>query len=121
MTGAEHIEIALAQPFQAGEIAGERPWTGSDEHAPFAQNRVPGETHPAGDQREVVGGVSRRRDGLKGPKAAPFGKRDVGAGTTRRKRRRIALAQSSNGFGVIGVIVSEHDASEATARIDRVE
>jgi hypothetical protein len=33
----------------------------------------------------------------------------------------MVIAQSSNGFGVIGVIVGERDASEATARIDRVE
>ena len=89
---------------------------------PSPRTASPGETHPTGDQREVVGGVSGRGESLKGPEARPFGKRDVGVIITcGRKRRRIVLAQSSNGFGVIGVVVSEHDASEATARIDRVE
>jgi hypothetical protein len=31
------------------------------------------------------------------------------------------LAQSSDGFAVVGVVVSEHDAAEATARVDRRE
>ena len=115
---AQDVQVALAQPAQAVEIAGERAGVGGDEDAAFAEHRVAGEAHPAGDQREVIGGVAGRGEGHERPEASPLGELHVDLAPPRGQRRGTPLAQSADPLGVVGVVVRERDAAEPAARVD---
>jgi hypothetical protein len=106
---------------KGAEIAGERPGIGSDENATFAEYRIAGEARPLEEQCEVIRGVSGCGESLERPKASPFGELYVDVSTTGSKRGRITFAQGLDGFGVVGVVVGEHNAPETAPRIDHRE
>ena len=62
--GAEGIELQRLQATQRIEVGGQRAAARRDEHAAFAEHRVAAEHDPAGQQRDMVGGVARRLDHL---------------------------------------------------------
>ena len=118
MTWAQDIEIALAQPAQAVEIAGERPGVGGDEDAAFAEHRVAGEAHAAIDQREVIGGVTGRGERLQTARSEHRRRAHVDLAPPRRQRRGTPLAQGLDPLGVVDVVVRERDPAEPATRVD---
>ena len=119
MTRTQDVQVTLAQPLQAAEIAGERTGIGGDEHAAFAEHRVAGETRPAADQREVIGCVSGCGEGLERPEASPVEKLHIDLPPPGGQRGRSPLTQCADPLGVIGVIVGERDAAETAASVDQ--
>ena len=90
-----------------------------DEDRALAQDGVPAEAGPAGDQREVIGGVPRCGNGIERSEAHAFGEPDVDLSATGRQRRGMAREQLGHRFGVIFVIVCQRHAAEAAATLDR--
>ena len=122
VAGAQDIEvIAHAQALERAQVARHRAGFGADEHAARAEHRVAGEARAGAHEREVVGGVPRRRDSLERPEADALGERHVRLAAARRQRRRMALAQRRDRLGVVVVVVRERDPAESAALLDRVE
>ena len=69
----------------------------------------------------MVGGVTRRGDGSKGPEARALAQHDVGVAPPGGERSGEALAQRRDPLGVIDVIVGQRDAPEPATRVDRLE
>jgi hypothetical protein len=90
-----------------------------DQDAAVAEHGVAREAGAVGDHREVVRRVPGRVHGLERPEADILGERHVRIAPSRRERRRMDFEQRLDRFGVIGVIVRQHDAAEAAARLDR--
>ncbi len=116
----QHVEV-LAQPQarQRQQVAGHRAGMRRDQHAAVSEHGVAGEARALGDQRVVVGRVPGRVNGLERPEADALGELHVSASASGRKRRRMYFEQRLDRRRVIGVIVRQHDAAEAAARLDR--
>ena len=84
----------------ACEVAAQRPGVGRDEDAALAEDRVAGEAHRAGDEREMVGRMSRRGDHLERPELVAVGEphaRAARVAATRAPSRPPARARPRRG------------------------
>ena len=116
---AQDGEIALSQPAQALQVAGQRAGIGRDEHAALAEHRISGEARPAGDEGEVIRRVARGGERLQRPELVAVGERHVNPAAGRRQGRIGKCgADRRHRLRVIMMVVGERDAAQTPAALE---
>ena len=119
VTRAEHVEVfAQPQPGERKQVPGHRATIRADEDAALPQHRVAGEAGAVGHQGVVVGCVTRSGHGLERSEAHVLAEQHVDRAAPARQRRRVALEQRTDSFGVVVMIVGQHHPSQPAAGID---